>query len=248
MQERKKGVIQVCSNAETLSWSATDLFVETAEAAVKARDRFVVALSGGSSPAGLYRNLRKTPWSEKVPWDKTHVFWGDERCVPEDDPRNNARRALGLLLNHVPVPRNQVHPISCERSPQKGAAAYEMLIKDFFAPHTPSFDLILLGLGENGHTASLFPYNPILDEKERLVRELYVSDQDMFRVSLTAPLINQARKVVFLVYGANKSRVLHEVLEGPHEPRRLPAQLIQPTSGELMWLVDEQAASGLERR
>jgi 6-phosphogluconolactonase len=245
MQERKKGVIQVCSNAETLSWLAADLFVDTAAAAVKARDRFVVALSGGSSPAGLYRNLREKPLCTNVPWERTHVFWGDERCVPEDDPRNNARMAFDLLLNHVPVPRNQVHPISCERSPQKGAAAYEMLIKDFFAPHTPSFDLILLGLGENGHTASLFPYNPILDEKERLVRELYLADQDMFRVSLTAPLLNQARKVVFLVYGANKSHVLREVLEGPYEPRRLPAQLIQPTSGELIWLVDEQAASEL---
>jgi 6-phosphogluconolactonase len=248
MQKRKKGAILVYSNAETLGLSAARIFAESAGAAVEARDRFVVALSGGSSPATLYRTLAEIPWSESVPWDRTHVFWGDERCVPEDDPRSNALMAFELLLSHVPVPRDQIHPISCYRSPADAAAVYEALITDLFGPNTPAFDLILLGLGENGHTASLFPGDPILDEKKRLAKELYLPDQDIFRVSLTAPLINRARKIMFLVFGSKKAHVLHEVLEGPYEPRRLPAQLIQPDDGELMWLVDEEAAGELKER
>jgi 6-phosphogluconolactonase len=247
MPKRKKSVILVCSNAETLSSSAADLFIESAKTAVESQNRFVVALSGGSSPGGLYRTLTQAPWREKVPWDKTHIFWGDERCVPDDDPRSNARMAFDLLLNHVPAPRNQVHPISCDRSPSEAAKEYEFLIKDFFVPHLPSFDLILLGLGENGHTASLFPGNPILDEKERLTKELYLPDQKMYRVSLTAPVINLAKRVVFLVFGRKKAHVLKEVLEGPYEPHRLPAQLVQPEEGELVWLVDVSATEELNR-
>jgi 6-phosphogluconolactonase len=175
-----------------------------------------------------------------------HFYWGDERCVPADDPQSNARMALDLLLKHVPVPRTHIHPLSCERAPSEAAWAYEAAIRDFFAPEAPCFDLILLGLGENGHTASLFPDDPILDEQARLVKELYVPEQNLHRVSFTAPLINQAAHVVFLVHGSTKAQVLKDVLQGPYEPRRLPAQLISPVKGELVWLVDRDAASRLE--
>ncbi|HMK34919.1 MAG TPA: 6-phosphogluconolactonase [Desulfomonilaceae bacterium] len=247
MHGHESGEIQVYSSAQILGSSAADLFVETAQTAVEERGRFSVALSGGSSPLELYTFLVRKSWSEKVPWRKTHVFWGDERCVSLNDSRSNAGSALQLLLAYVPVPGSHIHPILCQSSPKEAAADYEKLIKDFFVGQMVRFDLIILGLGENGHTASLFPEHPVLDETKHLVKEVFLSASEVQRVTLTAPAINQAARVVFLVHGAHKAQVLHDVLEGAPEPRLLPAQLIRPSNGELLWLVDEQAAAKLNR-
>jgi len=236
-------MIQVYDDLESLSHAAAELFVRRAQQAVQARGRFSVALAGGHTPRRTYELLAQRPLRDRVPWAQVHVFWGDERCVPPDDPRSNARMAREALLDHVPVPAEQIHPIRCAQAPREAAERYEDLLRDFFAGQPPRFDLVFLGLGENGHTASLFPDTPVLDERERWVAEVYVAEQGLYRVTLTAPLLNRARLILCLVAGAAKAPVLHEVLKGPSEPRQLPAQLIRPMDSELLWFVDREAAS-----
>jgi 6-phosphogluconolactonase len=174
-----------------------------------------------------------------------HVFWGDERCVPPDDPRSNARMARRALLDSVPIPAEQIHPILCDPNPQQGAEEYEALLQELLAGSPPCFDLILLGLGENGHTASIFPGTPAVEEQAHWVIAVYVVEQAMWRVTLTPPLINQAATVAFLVAGAAKAQILQRVLDGPFEPHILPAQLIRPASGNLYWVMDKEASQGL---
>jgi len=243
--ETNRGVVRVYSGVETLSHAAADLFVRTVRRAVDSTDSFAVVLAGGHSPERTYQLLAEDPYRELVPWDKLHVFWGDERCVPRDDPSNNARMAFDRLLGHVPIPDNRLHPIPVEEPPERAAQGYEELLRTFFRGRPPRFDLVFLGLGENGHTASLFPGTPILEERSRWVKEVYVPEQHRYRVSLTVPIINHASTIAFLVHGPNKSRVLREVLKGPRRPRDLPAQLITPVHGELLWLVDAEAAREL---
>ncbi len=241
-----KTIVRVYLGTEALSEAAADVFVETARSSVAIRGRFVVGLSGGQTPLPTYRILSRVPYRTHVPWEKTHVFWGDERCVPREDPRNNAAKAFEALLNHVPIPADQIHPVPSDALPQEAADRYEELLRGFFPDQGPCFDLIFLGLGEDGHTASLFPKSPVLDEQERWVKEAYLTEQNMYRVTLTAAAINRAARVAFLVQGRNKSQVLQKVLAGPYEPRLLPAQLVRPGQGELMWLIDEEAAWDLK--
>jgi 6-phosphogluconolactonase len=238
-------IIQTYPDLEALSEAAAGLFARLAAAAVNTRGRFSVALSGGATPRRTYELLAQPPFREQVLWERTHVFWGDERCVAPDDPRSNARLAREALLDRVPVPPAQVHPLACLASPETAALNYAAVLREFFGEGPPSFDLILLGLGENGHTASLFPGDAALNERERWTAPVYVADQDLHRVTLTAPLLNQAAVVAFLVAGAAKAGVLREVLQKPRDPRRLPAQLINPTKGELYWLLDREAAAQL---
>jgi 6-phosphogluconolactonase len=238
-------MIQICNGAESLSETAARLFVQHARRAVQTHGRFTVALSGGHTPERTYQLLAQPPLRDRVPWGNVHAFWGDERCVPPDDPRSNARMAHQTLLDHVPIPPDQVHPIRCDQNPQQGAEAYEALLRGVFADRQPGFDLVLLGLGENGHTASIFPDTPAVEEHERWAVAVYVDEQTMWRVTLTAPLINQAATVAFLVAGVAKAQVLHRVLDGPFEPHTLPAQLIRPVSGNLHWMIDKQASQQL---
>jgi 6-phosphogluconolactonase len=236
-------VIEVYPDLESLSQAAASFMVQQANQAVAARGRFSVALSGGGTPRRTYELLAAPPLVDQAPWDRMHVFWGDERCVPLDDPRSNARMAKEAWLDHVPVPSNQIHPLACAQAPAAAAREYEAELRAFFAGGPPRLDLVLLGLGDNGHTASLFPDTPVLEERERWAAEVYVADQNLYRVTLTAPFINQARVVAFLVAGRRKAAVLREVLHGPRNPRRLPAQLIEPQYGELWWLIDLEAAA-----
>ena len=238
-------VIRVFEDPETLSRGAAEFIVGVAREAVAGRGRFSVALSGGGTPRRTYELLAQPHFRDEVDWARSHIFWGDERCVAPDDPRSNARLAKGALLDHVPVPAGQVHPMDCRPSPAAGAQCYEALLREFFAPGEPRFDLILLGLGENGHTASLFPGAPVLAETKRWVAAVYVAEQDLRRLTLTAPLINQAQAVAFLVAGAAKAAVVREVIAGPWDPKRLPAQLIRPESGQLHWLLDQASAGSL---
>lgn len=239
-------MISIYPDYETLSQAAARLFLERAIRASEAGTYFSVALSGGSTPRRTYELLAEPPFRDQVPWNLVQVFWGDERCVPLDDPRSNAHMTFQTLLNKVPVPSEQIHPISCARNPERSAQEYETLLKGFFADQPPRFDLIFLGLGVNGHTASLFPGTQVLKEVKRWAAEVYVPEQNLYRVTLTAPVINKAAAVVFLVAGSEKAQVLYEVREGPFEPERLPAQLIKPEEGELLWLVDREAAAQLE--
>lgn len=239
-------MIQVLPDPEALSQAAANLFAELARKNVTAQGRFVVSLAGGQTPKRVYEILAQPPHRANVPWDRVHVFWGDERYVPPDDPRSNARMAKEALLDHVPVPPAQVHPVPFATTPCEAAERYEAALRQFFAGAEPRFDLVLLGLGENGHTASLFPHTPVLTEQKRWVAEVYVQEIDLWRVTLTAPVLNEGQVIAFLVTGANKADVLREVLKGPRDVERLPAQLIRPRHGELRWLVDRPAAARLE--
>jgi len=238
-------MIQVYPDLESLSHAAAALLVKQANLAVAARGRFSVALAGGNTPRRTYELLAAPPLRDQAPWDRVHVFWGDERGVPLDDPRSNARLAKEAWLDHVPIPADQIYPMNGADDPAAAARQYEAKLREFFAGQPPRLDLILLGLGDDGHTASLFPGTPVLKEQTRWAAEVYVAEQDLHRVTLTAPLINQAALVVFLVAGPSKAGVLQEVLRGPRDPVRLPAQLIQPQNGELLWLTDLAAAAQL---
>jgi 6-phosphogluconolactonase len=241
-------MIRIYPDLEALSHAAAKLFAAEARRAVQARGRFTVALAGGGTPRRTYELLAREPFREVVPWQNTHVFWGDERCVPGDDPRNNAMMARQTLLDHVPVPSEQVHPMICGPSPQAAATEYEALLRSFFANGRPQFDLILLGLGENGHTASLFPGTSVLEEQQRWVAEVYVAEERLHRLTLTAATINQAAMVVFLVSGHGKAPILRKVLKEAQGSHSIPARLIKPVDGGLLWLVDRDAASLLRQR
>lgn len=239
--------IRVFPDAEALSEAAADIFVDRARRAAQLRGRFSVLLSGGETPRRAYELLALPPRKSAVPWEKVHVFWGDERCVPSDDPRSNARMARLAFLDRVGVPPGQIHPIESIPSPQEGAAAYEASLRAFFSGGAPRFDLVFLGLGTNGHTASLFPETPVLGEWRRWAAEVAEEGSDLVRITLTAPVINKAAFIVFLVAGRNKAQVLREAVEGEVDPRRMPARLIGPVDGELVWLVDQEAARLLRK-
>ncbi len=239
-------MIRTFDDLESLSRAAAEMFVNKAVQAVSVQGRFAVALAGGQTPRRLYALLAAPPFRQEVNWKAVHIFWGDERCVPDDDPRNNARMARKVLLDHVPLPAGNIHPIRCSQSPQQAAMLYETEIRSFFGMLPSSFDLVLLGLGDNAHTASLFPHSPVLDETNRWVVESYLHEQDMYRVTLTAPIINQAKEIIFLVSGASKAGALQKALRGPFRPHDFPAQLIHSKAGHTRWLVDKAAAGKLD--
>jgi 6-phosphogluconolactonase len=237
-------VIRIFNDTESLSRAAATLFSEESQLAVQLHGRFDVVLCGGRTPQRMHEILAQPPFRQQIPWLQTHIFWGDERCVPLHDPRSNEKWAREELLNEVPVSSDHIHPIRCHKSPRDAAEAYESKLRKIFDGHLPQFDLIFLGLGSNGHTASLFPDTDVLEEDKRWAAEVYVKEDYLHRVTLTVPVINNAKHVVFLVSGAEKASVLHQVLEGPFTPRKLPAQLIQPTNGNITWLVDKAARYG----
>jgi 6-phosphogluconolactonase len=239
-------MIRTLPDAESVCRQAAAIFVRQARLSIARRERFVVALSGGTTPRRLYALLADSPFRGEVTWGKAHVFWGDERCVPADDQRSNARMAREALLDHVPVPLTQIHPIRCAGNPAESARQYREKIDEMFTGGPPVFDLILLGLGENGHTASLFPQAQILKDQTAWTASIYIKDQNMYRVTLMPAVINLARLVVFLVCGEAKAPALKNVLSRPMDPLRFPAQLVQPQTGELIWLADKAAAAQLD--
>lgn len=240
--------IQIYSNPEELSRAAAQLFVDIALASVQERGRFTVALSGGGSPQRMYELLASERFKSRVPWDQTYVFWGDERFVPPDDPENNARMTRKKLLDFVPLPFDHIFPIPTSGQPDAAAEEYASILASMFGGDTLArFDFMLLGLGENGHTASLFPETEVLEEKSKWVDSVYIDAKDQYRITLTYPVINNSRHIAFIVHGNNKANVLHEILEGSRRPKQLPAQLIHPSDGELLWLIDEEAAAKLSR-
>lgn len=235
-------MIRIFEDSERLAQAAAELFVDQARQAVVARGRFCVALAGGSTPRSSYRRMAVPPLRDLVPWSQLQVFWGDERCVPQNDARSNARMAKEELLARVPIPAAQIHTMNCARQPETAALAYAQLLRDFFQPDQPRFDLILLGLGEDGHTASLIPETSAPQERQRLVTSVHKPGEDFARLSLSVPLINLARMVVFLVSGPKKARIFKEIQTGA--TARYPAQLIAPGQGEIHWLIDRDAAGG----
>ena len=211
------------------------------------QERFTIALSGGSTPKALHELLAKPPYVDQIPWLQLHVFWGDERYVPIDDPQSNAGMAYDTLLGHVYTPEDQIHVWRTDLDPEAAAADYDRILHEYFGDASPTFDLVLLGMGDDGHTLSLFPGTEVVHEQTAWTRAYFLDQQDMFRLTLTAPVVNRASCVLFLVAGPKKAAPLREVLRGAYRPDEYPAQVIKPTDGELMWMVDEKAAGELDQ-
>lgn len=239
--ERKGARVEVWRDRASLNARGAELFAEIAQRAVNDRGRFEVALSGGSTPESLYQLLAGDEMRARVPWHQTHVYWSDERCVPPLDEQSNYRMAHDALLAHVDVPAEQIHRLRGEEEPERAAREYEEALKQNFGASYPRFPLILLGLGEDGHTASLFPYSPALDESEHLVAAPYVEKFASHRLTFTLPLINNAANIIFLVSGKSKSKALRAVLEEKTDPHAWPASMVRPANGNLIWLADEEA-------
>jgi 6-phosphogluconolactonase len=236
--------IEVFPDPDRLARAVAEHFAARAAEAVAAGGRFTVALAGGSTPRAAYLLLATDAFARRIDWARVHVLWGDERCVPPDDPRSNYRMAREALLDRIPIPPGNIHRIHGEDDPPLAAAAYEWLLGDLLGGDR-GLDLILLGMGDDGHTASLFPGQAAVREKARRVVADYVAAAAMWRITLTPVAINAARDVNFIVSGAGKAERLREVIEGPFVPEWLPAQIVDPTHGRLTWLVDEAAGSQL---
>jgi len=238
--------IRILPNADALAKAAADHIVKLAAKAITESGRFSIALSGGSTPRTLYQLLAAEPYIKQIDWQNVHFFWGDERSVPPDDTDSCYLMARESLLNHISTPAAQIHRIHGELKPAESAEDYEKTLRTFFTAKLPRFDLILLGMGDDGHTASLFPNTTALDETGKWVTSNYVTTvKQNWRVTLTAPAINAAANIAFLVSGSGKAERLQQVLQGKYQPRELPSQLINPTEGNLIWFVDQPAAEKL---
>jgi 6-phosphogluconolactonase len=231
----------VLPSAAALADAVAARFVAAAAEAISSRGQFIVALSGGSTPRGTYLRLGTEALVSKVMWSRVHVLWGDERCVPPDHVESNYRMARETLLDRVSVPAANVHRIHGEDDPATAAAAYEATLRAL-----ARIDLVLLGLGEDGHTASLFPGGAAVHEQTRWVMAARASAGSLWRITLTPAVINAAAEVLFLVSGGAKAGILRRVLEGPRRPQELPAQAIAPSNGGVRWCVDAAAAAELQ--
>jgi len=235
--------LQVFPDNPSFVDGSANFIADVAAGALAERGRFIIALSGGGTPKQIYARMARADYRGRIAWGKVHIFFGDERCVPPDDARSNYRMAREAWFDHSPVPVENIHRIRGEDDPALEALRYEQEIARLYRTAAfPAFDLILLGMGDNGHTASLFPGTAALRETARWVVAQYVEVMTTWRVTFTAPVINAARHVAFLAEGAGKAQMLWNVLEGPYQPDVWPSQLIQPVSGVLHWLVDAAAA------
>jgi 6-phosphogluconolactonase len=236
-------MLHIYNTPNEVSLALAEWITGAIETTLQKQDRFTWVVTGGNSPKHLYGLLASSPYRERINWSRLHIFWGDERAVPFDDSRNNAKMTFEHLLSKVPVVREQVHIMNTTLSPEDSAKAYESILHRYFGNEGASFDLVLNGMGDDGHTLSLFPHTPVIHEKQAWVSSFYLEPQQMHRITLTAPIVNRAAKVAFLTFGANKANALFEVLKGAPNIDQYPSQIIQPASGELHWFVDEAAAS-----
>ena len=238
--------IIIVPDAPALARRAAQRFTDLAGQALELRGRFIAALSGGSTPGALYRLLAAEPYRSQISWEQVHLFWADERCVPPGDPGSNYRLAYENLIARTPIPPENVHRVRGELEPRLAAQAYDRELQDFFFGPPPRFDLVLLGLGSDGHTASLFPGSDALEETERLAVAVtaFYDDRPARRVTLTLPALNAARHLLFLVSGGEKAEIVHTVLDDA--TAHLPAQRVCPIAGELTWLLDAAAARNVQ--
>lgn len=246
--------LKILADDLRLARTAGEFFANQSQEAIAQRGYFTVALAGGQTPGTLYSLLTSEAFTARIDWDKVHLFWGDERCVPPEHVESNYSMARHYLLNYAPIPEENIHRIQGELEPQEAARSYEKMLRDFFkdsgqdpdAPQ-PRFDLVLLGMGDDGHTASLFPYSDALKVQDRWVTAHFVESVRAWRVTLTASAINAAANIMFLVLGASKAENAQAVLQGAPDPQRLPSQMIQPIDGQLIWLLDDAAAALLDQ-
>lgn len=238
-----KARLLVTKDEQLLDEANAEMIAQAAHEAIAKRGRFTIALSGGAAPKPLYELMAEEPWRSHIDWSRTHFFWGDERFVPPTDSQSNFKLANDAWLSRIPVRPENIHRVPTQPlEPEEAAKKYEDEIREFFGAH-PQVDFNLLGVGTNGHTASLFPHRPTLDIRDRLVISDYIPEVKMNRITWTVPFINASRIILFLVAGKDKASIMHEVLRGPRDPQRLPSQLIHPEGGTLTWLADEAAAA-----
>lgn len=241
-------IVRIFPDRHALSQGAADAFRSFANTAVSAGGRFTAALSGGSTPRELYALLAEKPSADQIAWDRVHLFWADERCVPPEHEDSNFKLVHDLLLSRVPVPQENIHRIRGEAGADRAAAAYEQELRAFFsAQGGPAMDLVILGVGEDGHTASLFPGSSQLRERGRLAAPVFLGAQKKDRVTITLPVLNQAKQVLFLAAGQAKAAVVRSIL-GDGNPSGLPAGLVRPFTGASQWFLDQAAASQLDQR
>lgn len=235
--------LHIEKDTKALSASLAEWINNYIQQVLAKQDRFTFVLSGGSTPKALYALLAESPYKESIPWEKLHFFWGDERAVPFEDSRNNAKMCYDELLDKVPVKAENIHIMRTDITPEESAAEYEQIVKTYFEGSETTFDFVLLGMGDDGHTLSLFPGTDVIHEQDALATAFFLQAQDMYRITLTAPVVNDAACVAFLAAGAGKAEVLKQVLKGEKNVDLYPSQIIQPEKGQLHWFVDEAAAA-----
>jgi 6-phosphogluconolactonase len=242
--------VVVCHTQEDLFEAAAQCVVQSITARHHLSPFYSIALSGGSTPRGLFHQLTIDPYRSQVGWSSVRIFWGDERPVPPDHPESNFRMAKEHLLDRLPIPFEQVFRMEGERPPHEAATHYQTVLQQAFSlggEEVPRFDLVLLGMGPDAHTASLFPETAVLEEETRWVAAPWVEKFQTHRITLTPKVFNAARRIVFVVSGLDKAQAAQAVLEGPPHPHQYPAQLINPVQGEVIWLLDQAAASQLKK-
>ena len=236
-------MLHIQKDPQAVAIALAEWITQTIEDALQKQNRFTWVLTGGNSPKALYEMLAASPYKERIAWNRLHIFWGDERAMPFSDNRNNAKMTYEHLLNKVPVIPEQVHVIRTDIAPERSALEYEKILQGYFGAEGAGFDLVLSGMGDDGHTLSLFPGTEVIHEKKAWVKAFYLESQQMYRITLTAPVVNRASDVAFLAFGVNKAKALYEVLEGDRNIDLYPSQVIQPASGRLHWFVDSAAAA-----
>jgi 6-phosphogluconolactonase len=237
---------EVFKDLDQLSKALAEWITSLIEETLTRKEQFSFVLSGGNTPKKLNSLLASSPYRKRINWKKIHVFWGDERAVPFEDERNNARMAFDTLLNKVDIPKSQIHIMDTSLGPEEAAVQYEKLLREYFRTETlpvETFDLVLLGMGDDGHTLSLFPGTPVIHEEKLWATSFFLKAQDMHRITLTKNIVNHSNHIVFMISGNDKAHALHEVLEGEKNPDKYPSQVIIPTQGELHFFTDEAAAS-----
>ncbi len=256
--------LNIYKSIEELNQRVAEWMADYIHKTLQLQDRFTIALSGGNTPKKLHLLLASDQFKNKIDWPRLHVFWGDERYVPFNDERNNAKMAFDTLLNHVAIPKSQIHIMRTDIDAEASANEYESILRNHFpeadkelqttnlptgqAGHKPqTFDLVLLGLGDNAHTLSLFPGEEVIHEKKCWVRSVYVKEINMQRITLTAPVVNLSKCISFLVSGQNKADAVSHVLLNDYTPDLYPAQIIKPVNGELYWFLDEAAAMRVKK-
>lgn len=247
LNKKTKAEILYWKDAESLSLAAAHFFVTECHRSIALHGRFIVALSGGNSPKRLYQLLATPEFSKNIPWRNVFLFLSDERFVPQTDAESNYRMIKGNLLENISIPKKNVFPVPVKGSAKKCAAKYEASIKKIFDGKEPVFDWLLLGVGEDGHTASLFPGTTILKKKKRLVKEVWVEQKQTWRISFTLPLINKASQIVFLVTGKEKATIVAMSLANKKTKHPLPVQLVKPDKGIIYWLIDDDAGSFIKK-
>jgi 6-phosphogluconolactonase len=236
--------LRIFKDADQTTTALADWIMALIKKTLEAKDRFTIALSGGETPKKLYQTLATDAYREKINWSRLHIFWGDERFVPFNDDSNNAKMAFDNLLNKINIPSEQIHTIWTDVTPEESAKQYENLLHKYFDEKQTTFDLVLLGMGDDGHTLSLFPGNEVLNDTTSWVSTV-ASKEKGERITLMPSVVNQSSAIAFLVTGEKKAKILQEVLES--QENNYPAQLIQPSNGELYWFVDEDEANYLKK-